>query len=64
MSLRLKEKILALLTLSIFVLLASGLAAGLGSIEKEVEKEVDYYVHCVDGHCTPIPADQIKVIYK
>ncbi len=27
-------------------------------------KEVEYYVHCVDGHCTPIPSDQIKVIYK
>ncbi len=27
-------------------------------------KEVEYYVHCVDGHCTPIPVDEIKTIYK
>ena len=28
------------------------------------EKEVRFYVHCVDGRCTTIPPEQIKVIYR
>ena len=62
MSLRLKEKMLALLTLFTFALLVFGLALALGSTEKEVVR----YVVCPDGQdtCTPYEPHEVKVIYR
>ena len=62
MSLRLKEKMLALLTMFTYVLLVFGLALALGSTEREVVR----YVVCPDGQdtCTPYEPHEVKVIYR
>ena len=62
MSLKLKEKMLALLTLFTFALLVFGLALALGQTEKEVVR----YIVCPDGQdtCTPYEPHEVKVIYR
>ena len=62
MSLGLKEKILALLTMFTCVLLVFGLALALGSTKKEAVR----YIVCPDGQdeCTPYEPHEVKVIYR
>ena len=59
MTLNLKEKLLALLTLSTFVALVFTLAYALGQTE---EKPVKRYIWCIDGKCITITPDEIKII--
>ena len=58
------KAVAGLLGAAFWLLVAVSLVSTLFSNGSGPDREVDYYIHCVDGHCTPIPADQIKPIYK
>ena len=57
MTLRLRDKLEALLV--VYALLAT-LMASLPPVEKEIEK----YIVCEDGRCTPFDPSHVTVIYK
>ncbi len=58
------KAVAGLLGTAFWLLVAVSLVSTLFSNGSGPDREVDYYVWCVDGTCTPIPADQIKPIYK
>ncbi len=58
------KAVTGLLGTAFWVLVAVALLSPLFSWSSGNEKVVDYYVWCVDGTCTPIPPDEIKIIYK